>query len=691
MVPLTLMNAEATPSATRLGVKRQVYRVVLPLLAAAVLTTYLVDLQNAQAAGFNRLVLPVLTGCLLAASLAVYLRKPSLTYIEGFIYSLLAVTFIGKFTSSIYLSYSPTGSEQELVQLYVWSPTIFILAYVLFEQRTALFYTVSVYVLALLAGLIAAFVASGGVPEALPGGLSEFYLSYALYLGVLYSFSFSRSKITKLHAQLAHLERLAHHDVLTDKPNRRSLMAALSEELALSERHNSPCSLILLDLDDFKRINDTHGHDAGDKVLIATANLAVTSVRDTDLFGRWGGEEFLVIAPRTGLEEAAALAERVRHLVAAHPFEVGTVTASFGVASYQPGDSVASLVRRADEALYASKKGGRNRVEAFTRKYIEQVSLPDLGSPSGEFEVGVSKRSKQLDRGTVRWLARFGVAPKRDLYRLVLAIRPGYLATTIHREATQEVAQLVADWYLWMFLYDDRCDESEIGQDPVRLQAANAELLEVLAGGAPSEHDPVAQLLFDLGTRLRLLSTPEWFARFCPTVKAYMSATVWEAANRTRHTPPELATYLTLRPVTGGLAIDTAFIEFADDIRLPQEVREHPSVIRVTQLAEQAVCWANDIFSLNKEVHHQDVHNLVLALQQERELSLSEATRQAAQMYHRAVKDFHEEHAQLPSFGAADSCLERYLGVLEARIQSNLAWSQGVARYRPTESVAMAA
>ena len=250
---------------------------VLPLLAVAVLATYLVDLQNAQATGFNRLVLPILTVCLLAASLAVYLRKPDLIYVEGFIYSLLVAVFIGKFTTSIYLSYGPTGGGQELVQLYVWSPTIFILAYVLFEQRAALLYTVSVYGLALVAGFTAAFLASEGVPGALPGGLNEFYLSYALYLGVLYSFSFSRSKITRLHAQLAHLERLAHHDVLTDKPNRRALVAALSEELALSERHYSPCSLILLDIDHFKRVNDTHGHDAGDKVLIATANLAATS------------------------------------------------------------------------------------------------------------------------------------------------------------------------------------------------------------------------------------------------------------------------------------------------------------------------------------------------------------------------------------------------------------------------------
>ena len=132
-------------------------------------------------------------------------------------------------------------------------------------------------------------------------------------------------------------------------------------------------------------------------------------------------------------------------------------------------------------------------------------------------------------------------------------------------------------------------------------------------------------------------------------------------------------------------------IELADDVRLSRDVREHPTVLRLTQLADQAVCWANDLFSLDKEVHHQDVHNLVLALQRERGVSLSEATQQAAQMYHRAVRDFCEDRAQLPSFGAADLYLARYLDVLEMRIQSNLTWSQTVARYRPTESVPVAA
>ncbi len=678
-------------SPTHQTIKRQIYRVVLPLLSIAVLTTYWVDYQDGQPATFDALVLPILAVLLLAASLAIHLRKPALLYIENFVYSVLAAVFIGKFATSVYLSYAQASAQQELVQLYVWSPTIFILAYVLFEQRSALRYTASIYTLALAAGLAAAFAGSGGVPIVLPSGLTEFYLSYALYLGVLYSYSFSRTKIAALQAQLAQMERLAYLDPLTGKPNRRALESSLAQAFAAGERYGNPFSLILVDIDRFKQVNDVHGHEAGDKVLIKVADLAATFVRDTDLFGRWGGEEFLILASHTGLEGASVLAERLRRQVADYPFEIGGITASFGVASYQAGDTPNTLIRRADEALYASKTGGRNRVEAFTRKYVERLPLPELTPLSDVDDVCNAELSERLDRGTVRWLARFGIASKRDLYRLVAAIRPGYLASTIHQEASEEVKQLIADWYLWMFFYDDLCDEGTMGHDPARLQRMNARLNVVLAGTTPDEREgPVAQLLFDLGARLRVHGTPEWFARFCATVKAFMAATVWEASNRTRNSPPELASYLILRPVTGGLSIDTAFIELADGVCLPQEVREHQAVTRLNLLADQAVCWANDLFSLNKELHHDDVHNLVLALQREYGGSLPESMSRAAQMYHQAVAGFREERLKRPSFGPADEGLERYLDVLEARIQSNLIWSRMVARYRPTESVPVA-
>jgi diguanylate cyclase (GGDEF)-like protein len=117
-------------------------------------------------------------------------------------------------------------------------------------------------------------------------------------------------------------------------------------------------------VDSFKRVNDSFGHSAGDHVLAGTATAIRQQLRTTDTFGRWGGEEFLVVAPETDREQAALLAERLRAVVAQQIYpQVGNVTASFGVAIYHCEDTAESLVRRADAALYRAKLNGRNRVE----------------------------------------------------------------------------------------------------------------------------------------------------------------------------------------------------------------------------------------------------------------------------------------------------------------------------------------
>lgn len=119
----------------------------------------------------------------------------------------------------------------------------------------------------------------------------------------------------------------------------------------------------MLDLDHFKEINDRFGHDAGDATLRGVAALLSLHARSADILGRWGGEEFVLVLPELPLSDAAEVAERLREIVARHPFEgVGGATASFGVAEYVPGESVSQLVTRVDTALYKAKASGRNCV-----------------------------------------------------------------------------------------------------------------------------------------------------------------------------------------------------------------------------------------------------------------------------------------------------------------------------------------
>jgi diguanylate cyclase (GGDEF)-like protein/PAS domain S-box-containing protein len=159
------------------------------------------------------------------------------------------------------------------------------------------------------------------------------------------------------------LRTLTITDPLTGIRNRRYFLEQLDSELLRCARSRRPLSLIMLDIDHFKRINDGFGHDAGDRVLQELCRRISARLRRIDSFCRLGGEEFIVICPETDASQALNLAKDLRRLVQEQPFaEVGQVTASFGISSARQGDSHESLLQRADQALYAAKGSGRNRV-----------------------------------------------------------------------------------------------------------------------------------------------------------------------------------------------------------------------------------------------------------------------------------------------------------------------------------------
>lgn len=158
---------------------------------------------------------------------------------------------------------------------------------------------------------------------------------------------------------------LAHSDPLTGCPNRRALESAVKREAAGTRRNGRPLALIVLDIDGFKQINDRHGHDVGDTVIVAMAGLLQRQVRGADMVARYGGEEFCILLPDTDEAGGAAQAERLRQAVQQHRFPHGEkLTASFGLAASEAGAGFdwRDCFRRADAALYEAKRGGRNRV-----------------------------------------------------------------------------------------------------------------------------------------------------------------------------------------------------------------------------------------------------------------------------------------------------------------------------------------
>jgi diguanylate cyclase (GGDEF)-like protein len=170
----------------------------------------------------------------------------------------------------------------------------------------------------------------------------------------------------KLKDAYRRIEELAELDELTGSYNRRCIMRMLDEEIARSRRINAPCSIALIDLDWFKRINDAYGHPTGDEVLRTFAITTFANIRTIDRFGRYGGEEFLLVLPDTPTDGAAQILERLREIIADldwSAFSPGMrVTISAGVATLRPDETPDSFLARADSALYSAKAKGRNRI-----------------------------------------------------------------------------------------------------------------------------------------------------------------------------------------------------------------------------------------------------------------------------------------------------------------------------------------
>ena len=159
------------------------------------------------------------------------------------------------------------------------------------------------------------------------------------------------------------LRQLAITDPLTGAFNRRYLLQVMEREISRVQRYARPLSLIMFDIDHFKRVNDTFGHEQGDAVLKGIAALVRERLRGSDLFVRWGGEEFMILATETALPQAIALAQTLRMALHQSPFPgIGPITASFGVAEYRPEETLDQWLKRVDDLVYQVKREGRNHV-----------------------------------------------------------------------------------------------------------------------------------------------------------------------------------------------------------------------------------------------------------------------------------------------------------------------------------------
>jgi diguanylate cyclase (GGDEF)-like protein len=175
-----------------------------------------------------------------------------------------------------------------------------------------------------------------------------------------------QERTSELEIANGELQKLATTDALTQIANRSSLDMVLNQAIAENERHKRPFSVVMIDIDFFKTINDTYGHLVGDTVLKTLAQLIKSQIRSVDTLGRWGGEEFMIVYRDIECQGAYTLADNIRQSVEHYPFEgVEGITISMGVAQYRSGASEEELLKHADSALYYSKEHGRNKVTSY--------------------------------------------------------------------------------------------------------------------------------------------------------------------------------------------------------------------------------------------------------------------------------------------------------------------------------------
>ncbi|MBK8891445.1 MAG: GGDEF domain-containing protein [Dechloromonas sp.] len=171
--------------------------------------------------------------------------------------------------------------------------------------------------------------------------------------------------IEQLKNELELARRLVHEDPLSGALNRRGLDDALAREAARAERNGTPLCVAMIDIDNFKQVNDSFGHQVGDMVLVHLVAVIKETIRTQDLIGRYGGEEFLLLLPDSGIDEAVVVADRLRKRLAEKPLAWGSqrlfVAFSAGVAARLAGETTDALIRRADQALYQAKQAGKDR------------------------------------------------------------------------------------------------------------------------------------------------------------------------------------------------------------------------------------------------------------------------------------------------------------------------------------------
>ncbi|MBE4908595.1 GGDEF domain-containing protein [Bacillus luteolus] len=331
--------------------KQRLYLWVIPILVLALLSIFLDwdgNLGFLEYIGVFLIVWYVCIWILIFKGKAFRIIELLTLVINSVIH--LITTFTVTYTAAIE-KHDMTGS------IGYWTTLTYIYIFITIYGRVGAIYSFVLWLLTLFITL--------SFWDSLLGGFKSNFSQYMLANLVYIIFLFSARKLIRNYTKAEILEEMAYQDQLTGIGNRRQLYMWIESFI---QKSNTNFSVIFFDIDRFKKVNDEFGHKTGDQVLVEFTTVISKVLSKEDYFGRWGGEEFVIVSKRT-FEQTVQLAEKLRKNVKEHSFtEIGNLTSSFGVEKYKMGDNAETILDRADKALYKAKQEGRNRVCVYKDK-----------------------------------------------------------------------------------------------------------------------------------------------------------------------------------------------------------------------------------------------------------------------------------------------------------------------------------
>lgn len=329
--------------------KRTVYlSMIIPSLLAMI--SYILFVFNQPGHGKYMILSSVLT-CWFTFSLILIYKKRLMPFVEYGTLIIISLMHIGTVYDGFfnYIAIDKAGAFGVTI---MWIPAVILSFFLILGGRRGLFFSLAVFLIIFVMGLVNFHVMS----EDYLISVIQFYVAYLFYILIIYFSQF----LIKLFSDFEDMKENAFTDALTGIANRHQIDVWLEEKV--SGTPGGPVSLLFFDIDHFKDVNDTYGHKVGDLVLKELAGLVKQSLTANEQFGRWGGEEFIILSTRSQ-ENAQRLAEELRLIIQGHHFKTtGRQTVSFGVTEFIAGEPIDSFISRADKGLYQSKNEGRNRV-----------------------------------------------------------------------------------------------------------------------------------------------------------------------------------------------------------------------------------------------------------------------------------------------------------------------------------------